>query len=65
MGWSNHLGWYEGVPRLLAVPPTGVSTGLGCGAASPKDQALAEPFVALRRQPQPGLASVGAPAMGP
>ena len=45
--------------------PTGVITGLGCGAASTKDQPLAETFFALRRFPQPGLASVGAPAVGP
>jgi hypothetical protein len=65
IGWSNRLGWYEGVHLLLAVPPTGVSTGFGCGAASTKDQPLAETFFALRRQPQPGLASVGTPAVGP
>jgi hypothetical protein len=62
IGWSNRLGWYEGVHLLLAVNPTGVITGLGCGAASTKDQPLAETFFALRRCPQPGLASVGAPA---
>jgi hypothetical protein len=65
IGWSNRLGWYEGVHLLLAVNPTGVITGCGCGAASTKDQPLAETFFALRRQPQPGLASVGAPAVGP
>ena len=65
IGWSNRLGWYEGVHLLLAVPPTGVITGLGCGAASTKDQPLAETFFALRRFPQPGLASVGAPAQSP
>jgi hypothetical protein len=65
IGWSNRLGWYEGVHLLLAVPPTGVSTGCGWGAASPKEQALAETFFALRRFPQPKLASVGAPAQSP
>ena len=45
--------------------PTGVITGFGCGAASTKDHPLAETFFALRRQPHPGLASVGAPACGP
>jgi hypothetical protein len=32
---------------------------------STKDQALAETFFALRRQPHPGVASVGAPAQSP
>jgi hypothetical protein len=65
IGWSNRLGWYAGVHLLLAVTPTGVITGCGCGAASTKAQPLAETFFALRRQPHPGLASVGAPAQSP
>src|SRR5215471_6435919 len=65
IGWSNRLGWCEGVHLLLAVTPVGVITGFGCGAASTKDQPLAETFFALRRYPQPGLASVGAPARSP
>jgi hypothetical protein len=65
IGWSNRLGWYEGVPLLLAVNPTGVITGFGFGAASSKDQPLAETFFALRRQPHPGVASVGAAAQSP
>src|SRR5262245_5595972 len=64
-GWSNRLGWYAGVPLLMAVNPVGVRTGLGCGPASTKDQPLAAPFFALRRQPHPGLPSVGSPALGP
>jgi hypothetical protein len=65
IGWSNRLGWYAGVHRLLAVNPLGVITGFGCGAASTKDQPLAETFFALRRQPHPRVASVGAPALSP
>jgi hypothetical protein len=65
IGWSNRLGWYEGVHLLLAVNPVGVITGFGFGAASTKDQPLAETFFALRRQLHPGLASVGAPARSP
>src|SRR5215211_2689810 len=61
IGWSNRLGWYEGCHLLLAVNPLGVITGFGLGAASTKDQPLAETFFALRRSPQPGLARVGAP----
>jgi hypothetical protein len=65
IGWSNRLGWYEGVHLLLAVNPLGVITGFGCRAASTKDQPLAETFFALRRQPHPRVASVGAPALSP
>ena len=65
IGWSNRLSWYEGVHLLLAVNPTSVITGFGFGAASTKDQPLAETFFALRRQCQPSLASVGAPALSP
>ena len=49
----------------MAVNPAGVVTGFGFGAASTKDQPLAETFFVLRRHPHPGLASVGAPACGP
>jgi len=38
---------------------------LGVGAASTKDPPLAETCFALRRQPHPGLASVGTPALSP
>jgi hypothetical protein len=65
IGWSNRLGWYEGVHLLLAVNPIRVITGFGFGAASTKDQPLADTFFALRCQPQPGLASVGASALSP
>jgi DDE family transposase len=65
IGWRNRLGWYEGIHLLLAVNPVGVITGCGCGAASTKDQPLAETFFALRRPPHPGLPSVGAPARSP
>jgi len=65
IAWSNRLGWYEGVHLLLAGNPLGVITGFGFGAASTKDQPLAETFFALRRRPHPGLASVGAPARSP
>jgi hypothetical protein len=64
-GGSTRLGWYAGLHLLLAVPPVGVMTGLACGAARPTDHPLADPFLALRRWPPPGLPSVGAPATGP
>jgi hypothetical protein len=65
IGWSNRLGWYEGVHLLMAVNPVGVITGLGFGPASPKDQPLAATVCARRRQPHPELPSVGRPALGP
>jgi hypothetical protein len=65
IGWSNWLGWDEGVHLLLAVNPVGVMTGVGFGAASTKEQPLAATFFALRLSPQPGLASVGAPVLSP
>src|SRR5262245_58645153 len=65
IGWSNRLGWYEGFHLLLAVNPVGVITGFSFGTASTKDHPLADTFFALRRWPQPGLPSVGAPALGP
>src|SRR5688572_12158686 len=65
IGWSNRRGWYEGFHVLLTVNPWGMITGFGFGAASTKDQPLAEPFFALRRHPHPGLASVGTLACGP
>ena len=65
IGWSNRLGWYEGFHVLTAVNREGVITGFGFGAASTKDQPLADTFLAARAQPHPRLASVGAPAQGP
>ncbi len=65
IGWSNHLGWYEGFCLLVAVDPTGVITGFGFAPASTKDQPLAETFFAVRHRPNPRLPSVGSPAAGP
>jgi len=65
IGWSNRLGWYEGVYLLLSVNPVGVITGFGYAPASTKDQPLAETFLAVRHQPHPRLPGVGAPAQGP
>lgn len=65
IGWSNRLGWYEGIYLLLSVNPGGVITGFGYAPASTKDQPLAETFLAVRHQPHPRLPSVGAPAQGP
>ncbi len=65
IGWSNSLGWYEGLLLLTAVTPTGVLTGFGCGPASAREHQLADTFLAARRRPDPRLPTVGAPAAGP
>lgn len=65
IGWSNRLGWYEGIHLMLAVNPVGVITGFACAPGSTKDQPMADSFLALRHTPSPALPSVGAPALGP
>lgn len=59
IGWSNRLGWYEGLHLLVAVDPRGVITGFGLSPASVKDQRLAETFFCARHSGQANLASVG------
>lgn len=65
IGWSNRLGWYEGLHLLVAVSPVGVITGFGYAPASTKDQPLAETLLAVRHQLDPRLPSAGAPARVP
>jgi hypothetical protein len=65
IGWSNRLGWYEGLHLLVAVDPKGVITGFGLSPASVKDQRMAETFFAARHQPQPALSSVGGQTLAP
>ena len=65
IGWSNRLGWYEGLHLLLAVDPRGVITGHGLSPASVKDQRLAETFFAARHARQERLATVGAQTPAP
>lgn len=64
IGWSNRLGWYEGLHLLVAVTSQGVITGFGFAPASTKDQLLAETFFAARQQPDPRLPSVGQSVCG-
>ena len=64
IGWSNRIGWYEGMHLLIAVNPSGIITGFGFAPASTHDVALAETFFALRQAPHPRLASPGKPAHG-
>lgn len=64
IGWSNRIGWYEGVHLLTSITPTGVITGFGFAPASCNDHALANTFFAARHTPSPRLLSLGAPAQG-
>lgn len=59
IGWSNRLGWYEGLHCLTSILPSGVITGYGLAPASTKDQPLAETFLAARAEPRAGLSCVG------
>ena len=59
IGPSSRLRWFEGLRLLLCVTPSGVITGYGIGAASAKDQPLAEVFLGARAFPHPELAMVG------
>jgi hypothetical protein len=63
-GYSNRLGFYEGVHLLISVTPIGAITGFGFGPASTNDFILAETFLAARAKPQPRLPHVGKPALG-
>jgi hypothetical protein len=65
IGWSNRLGWYEGLHLLLAVDPHGVITGHGLSPASVKDQRMAETFFAVRHRPHGALCEVGAQSVAP
>jgi hypothetical protein len=64
VGWSNRLGWYEGLHLLTVVTPDGVITGYGCAPASTADQRLAETVLAARIYPQPRLPEAGRPFGG-
>jgi hypothetical protein len=65
IGWCTRLGWYFGFRLLIATNPEGIITGFGFGQGSAKDQPLAETMLALRRQANPAIPSVGRPAIGP
>ncbi|MBO0794502.1 MAG: transposase [Ktedonobacteraceae bacterium] len=59
IGWSNRVGWYEGLHVLCTIMPSGLITGFGFGSASAHDHKLLETFLAARAFPQPGLECVG------
>lgn len=50
IGFSNRLGWYHGFALLVSVHPAGPISGWGFGAASAKDQSLAEVLFAARAE---------------
>lgn len=64
IGYSNRLGWYEGLKVLLAVTPKGIITGFGLSPASAKEQPMAETFLYLRTNPDPRIASIGQTGYG-
>ena len=64
IGYSNRLGWFEGLKLLLATTPEGVITGFGLCPASAKDQPMAETFFYLRANPDPRVASIGKTGCG-
>ena len=64
-GWSNRVGWDEGSPLLMALPPRGLIPGFGGGPARAKGPPLAETVFASRQRPHPGCLSGGQPALGP
>jgi hypothetical protein len=59
IGWSNRVGWYEGMHLLVSIGEVGVITGYGFGKASSHDQHLLETFLAARKQLGDGLPMVG------
>lgn len=59
IGYSNRLGWYEGLNVITSVTADGLITGFGCAPASTKEQPYAETFLALRAINSPDLPEVG------
>jgi hypothetical protein len=64
IGWGNRIGWFEGFRLLLSVNPQGVITGFCFGSGNTKDQPLAEDLLAIRFEPHPRCATVGAKSHG-
>ena len=64
IGYSNRLGWYEGLNVITSVTPDGFITGFGCAPASTKEQPYAETFFAVRATGSPDMPEVGKPAQG-
>jgi|CXWL01.1.fsa_nt_gi hypothetical protein len=64
IGYSNRLGWYEGLNVMTSVTPDGFISGFGCAPASTKEQRYADTFFALRATGSRDLPEVGRPAQG-
>lgn len=64
IGYSNRLGWYEGLNVITSVTPDGFITGFGSAPASTKEQPYAETFLALRATSSLLLPEVGLAARG-
>jgi hypothetical protein len=60
-GHCARLGYFHGLHLLTCVNPEGVLTGFGVGAASAKDQPLAEAFFLARQQRLANAPCVGLP----
>ena len=63
-GKCSRLGFFHGFSVLTAVTAQGAITGFGVGAASAKDQPLAEAFFAARHAHDERLPSAGEPFLG-
>jgi hypothetical protein len=66
IGWSNSLGWYEGLPSARGRRSYGRRYGLRlpCRFGHLLVGGL-KTFLAVRHQPNPRLSSVGSAAAGP
>lgn len=64
IGYSNRLGWFEGLKLLLTTTPDGVITGFGLASASEKDQPMAESFFHLRIHPSLSCPEIGTSEKG-
>ena len=65
IGFSKRISsWFCGFRLLAAVSPEGLVTGFGFGAASAKDQPLADTLLTLRQNPNARLPSLGAAKHG-
>lgn len=62
IGWSNRLGWYEGIHLLVSIAKHGMISDFGL--ASTHDQRLLETSLSARAYPTQQLASVGERAQG-
>ena len=59
IGFSNRLGWFEGLKLLMSTTPDGLITGFGLASASEKEQPMAETFFHLRSHPDDNCPEIG------